>query len=192
MNDYPTPPNGSPQSLSEIKETVGSEASKLKEVITSEARATGGKLKEEAKSAASTFKEAGKKYVTDQQSVLSRKADELAKALGAASGRLQEGNEANLLAGPADELAGQLSKLSAYLRSSGPEEVLKGIGDLARRKPELVFGGLFLAGLIGTRFLKASGQRASRLNSYPKVDQGNPARNGSPAAVETFSPATHE
>lgn len=192
MNDPLIPPNSSTPNPAELGETVSHEAAKLKEVITSEARATGGKLKEEAKSAAANFKEAGKKYVTDQQSVLSGKADELAKALGAASERLQDGDETNLLAGPADDLAGQLGKLSAYLRTSRPEEVLRGIGDLAKRKPELVFGGLFLAGLIGARFLKASGQRASKTSSGPTIHQGIKDSNDSQAAIKPFNPATNE
>lgn len=143
-------------------ENVKTEADKVKGTVMREAGETGDTLKQEARAAVGSLREAGTRYAASQKDVLAQKADEYAGAASAAAVRLREGEkggEANLLTGPAEAAAEQLGRLSRYLKDSDPAEIMKGINDLARRKPELFFGGLFLAGLIGARFLKASGKR---------------------------------
>lgn len=145
-----------------VIDSVKTEAGKVKSAVLREADDTGTKLKQEAKAAVGSLRETGARYAASQMEILAQKAGEYAGAASAAADRLREGEktgETNLLAGPAEAAAGQLSRLSRYLRDSDPAEIMRGINDLARRKPELFFGGLFLAGLIGARFLKASGKR---------------------------------
>ncbi|RYD36134.1 MAG: hypothetical protein EOP86_06775 [Verrucomicrobiaceae bacterium] len=153
-------PSGSdqPAALDKLK----TEGEKLKSAVVSEASETGSKIKEEAKAAVGNLREAGMRYAATGKDTLSQKAKEYADAVGAVSNKLSESGEPNLLAGPAQAASQQLNRLSQYLRDSDPRQIMQGLNGLARRRPELFFGGLFIAGLIGARFVKASGSRAVR------------------------------
>ncbi|MDB6135188.1 MAG: hypothetical protein JWM59_3431 [Verrucomicrobiales bacterium] len=153
-------PQGSdhPAALDKLK----TEGEKLKSAVVSEASETGNKIKEEAKAAVGNLREAGMRYAASGKNTLSQKAKEYADAVGTVSNKLSESGEANLLAGPAQAAAQQLNRLSQYLQESDPRQIMQGLNGLARRRPELFFGGLFIAGLIGARFIKASGSRAVR------------------------------
>jgi hypothetical protein len=156
--------NLSPQTGLEETETlqaVKDGMEKIKSTVKEEAAETGLKIKDEAKAASGHLKEAGKRFAESQITSLSGKTGELAQAVTALSSKLQQGEQPNLLAGPAESCAAQLTTLSRYLNNSNPEQILHGVENLARRRPELVFGGLFLTGLLTARFLKASGTRAA-------------------------------
>lgn len=142
-------------------EAVKAEAEKVKNVVKQQAGETAVKLKNEAMAASGHLKEAGKRFAETQKAALTEKAGELAGAVNALSDKLQQTEEANLLAGPAQSCARQLTEFAEFLKRSNPEQVLHGVENLARRRPELVFGGLFLSGLLAARFLKASGSRAA-------------------------------
>lgn len=156
-----TPENDSTATL----ESVKAEAEKLKTAVQDEVSETGTKIKIETKAAVNHLHEAGLRYVTSQKDALSQKAGQYAEAVTAVSDKLRGSGESNLLAGPASTAAGQLLRFSRYLRESEPREILNGMGELARRKPELFFGGLFLAGILGARFLKASGSTGKGVGS---------------------------
>jgi hypothetical protein len=60
-----------------------------------------------------------------------------------------------------------------YLREKQPAELLDDLESLARRKPELVFGGLFVVGFAAARFFKTSRrqsprERSTALSTYAK------------------------
>lgn len=150
--------NEQPAALDKLK----SEGEKLKSAVVSEASETGSKIKEEAKAAVGNLREAGMRYAATGKDTLSQKAREYADAVGAVSNKLSESGEPNLLAGPAEAAAERLNRLSHYLKDSDPRKLMHDLNSLARSKPELFFGGLFIAGLIGARFIKASGSRAVR------------------------------
>lgn len=159
MNSNLPPPIDSEKN--EPLQTVKAEAEKVKTAVKEQAEETVVKIKDEAKAASGHLKDAGKRFAVSQKTALSEKASELAGAVTALSEKLQQAEEPNLLAGPAQSVAQELTTLAQFLKRSNPEQILHGVENLARRKPELVFGGLFLTGLLAARFLKASGSRAA-------------------------------
>lgn len=55
----------------------------------------------------------------------------------------------------------RVERAASYVSSAEPGQVLRDVEDLARRKPAWFFGGAFLLGLAGGRFLKASRESSS-------------------------------
>lgn len=168
MNQH-NPDNISPQStdkLGTVKEEAKQEASQLKSNLSNEVSRTGEKIKQEAKGAMEHLQEAGRRYAMSQKDTLSEKVSECSQALGAAARRLEESGDSNPLAAPAESLARQLDKFSGYLKNAGTRDLLEELSHTARRRPELVFGSLFLAGLVGARFLKASGKPHHKGDTY--------------------------
>ncbi|MES2466400.1 MAG: hypothetical protein V4675_03775 [Verrucomicrobiota bacterium] len=177
MNSNLPPPTGSEET--EPLQTVKAEAEKVKTAVKEQAEQTAVKIKDEAEAASGHLKDAGKRFAESQKTALAEKAGELAGAVTALSEKLQQAEEPNLLAGPAQSFAQELTTLAQFLKRSNPEQILHGVENLARRKPELVYGGLFLTGLLAARFLKASGSRAAeklredRRKNLPRNDAGS-------------------
>ena len=70
-----------------------------------------------------------------------------------------------LLAEPAQRVAEQLGSLANYLRQKEPADFLEDLEAFTRRRPEIVFGALFVLGLGAARFLKASRSPARSASS---------------------------
>lgn len=120
-------------------------------------------LKGEATQALASAKGAGYHFLHEQKEKLASTLEEYSSAMEAACERL-EGEKGSRLVGPAHSATTQLQRAAGYLRSHEPQDFLADVGDLARRRPEWVFGTLFVAGLASARFLKASsrGRRQER------------------------------
>jgi len=151
----------------------------VKEVTTDQVRQVASDLKDSSTEALHTAKEASKDFVHDQKEKIAEKIDSYIEAVKVACDSMREG-EANLLINPAQRASRQMEKASEYLHSREPMELLQDLGDLARRRPEIVFGTLFVAGLAAVRFLKASsrdrhespqnlGVATARPSGYPNV-----------------------
>lgn len=121
---------------------------------------TGADLKHGAQDALHAAKEAGADFVSDQKSKLAAKIDEFTHAVKAASVSLKE-DASNPLAGPAEKASQHLERAANYLRDNRAADFLDDLGSLARRRPEVFFGGLFILGLAAARFLKASAPAAN-------------------------------
>ena len=135
------------------------------EEIKSEVKSKGKQAFAEAKSGAQeSFQEArqaGRGFIRQRQSMLAEKVDEYQQAVRAATESLER--EDSQLAGPASKAANQLERIAGYLRNHEPEDFLEDLGGFVRRRPEVAFGGLFIAGLVAARFLKASARRQEEL-----------------------------
>ena len=153
-------------------------------------------IKTAAQSAVRNAQETGQSFVTNQKENLASRFSEYAKAVQSMSEKLGGGDD-NILAGPAEKAAGSLNQLSDYLREKEPAELLDDLESLARRKPELVFGGLFVVGFAAARFLKASRRQSRRessmaLSTYveaPDLSLGAGAPSQSPP--RPYPPVTH-
>jgi gas vesicle protein len=159
-------PSGTPQSpdsgLQQIaKETAQTAKTKI-ETLKNAAKEQGGAAVEEiqtvAQTAAREAQEAGRDFLQEQKESLAQKVDKYTEALRATSERLRV-DEGNVLADPAQKAAEQLERMSSYLRDKEPGDFLYDLESYARRRPEVVFGGLFVVGLAAARFLKASRKR---------------------------------
>ena len=60
---------------------------------------------------------------------------------------------------PAANVAGAVEQLNQYLEERNLAQVIEDAGEVARRHPGMVIGGMFLTGLALGRFLKASESR---------------------------------
>lgn len=158
-----TPSSG----LTETSRAVDEARSKmehLKESARKEGSAAVDHIKSAAQSAVREAQETGQSFVKNQKESLAGRFSEYANAVQSMSEKLR-GDEDNILAGPAEKAAGSLSRISDYLREKEPAELLDDLESLARRKPELVFGGLFVVGFAAARFFKASRRQSPRESS---------------------------
>lgn len=97
----------------------------------------------------------GESIFNEQKGRLAVIVNEYGEATKAASEKLhQEGHDA--LASRADEMASRLERASTYLREAKLSEIYEDAQQFTRRRPEIVFGMMFAAGLVAARFLKAS------------------------------------
>ncbi|MEQ8821766.1 MAG: hypothetical protein RLY93_16130 [Sumerlaeia bacterium] len=86
------------------------------------------------------------------------------EALHRAGNRLEEGDDPNI-ADYAHGAAERLEGVANYLETTSPGHLLDDASDFTRRNPEYVLGGMFLAGLALSRFLKASSPTRRRRDS---------------------------
>jgi hypothetical protein len=70
----------------------------------------------------------------------------------------KDGNPA--VAKVADTAAQRIDGVASYLTESDADALLRDLDTLARRQPALVIAGAFALGVLGARFLKASGPRS--------------------------------
>ena len=157
------PSPGSPET-SRIIDEARSEMEKLKESARKEGSAAVDQIKSAAQSAVRTAQETGQSFVKNQTESLASRFSEYAQAVQSMSEKLR-GEDDNILTGPAEKAAESLNRISDYLREKEPAELLDDLEALARRKPELVFGGLFVIGFAAARFFKASRRQSVRDSS---------------------------
>jgi hypothetical protein len=184
-----SPPFGDSGSTSSPREKIEEQASEaaakareVKEAATRRATET----YEQAKSGAADLARQASEYLQQathsQKGVLAGKVDEYRDAARAASEKLRE-EQHGPVAERVERIAGQLDRLSGYLRNTEPTALLGDVEDFARRRPEIVLGTMFVAGLAAARFLKASNRRASSRMHDPHYR--------SPAHT-SYSPGTSE
>ena len=166
------------QKTGQAAQSFQSEAERLKSSAREQSAAAMDQMKEGLHSATHQAKEAGRTFIHNQQGTIAARLSEYAGAARAASERLH-GGESNMLARPAERAAEGLERLSSYLQNHEPADLMDDLERFARRRPEVVFGGLFVAGLAAARFLKASRrslderQRAGAI--VPTTGPGAPA-----------------
>jgi hypothetical protein len=94
-----------------------------------------------------------------------------------------------------------VDRMAQYLDARNVDEILHDAREMARRRPEVFVGGLFVAGLMLGRFLRSSAQDESydeNWDDYPgyagsgasPYDASNPYGTSSSYGVDTSSPGT--
>jgi hypothetical protein len=144
------------------------EAAKFKDAASEQATASLESAKTNLKEAAQEAAGYSQGVLNEQKNRLAQLADEYSKAAQEASDKLnQEGHAA--LARRAQEMASRLSRASDYLRERELSKIYYDAEQVTRRRPEIVFGMMFTAGLVAARFLKASkrGETTGRARSHP-------------------------
>jgi hypothetical protein len=153
----------------EMKESATQEFESIKNEASRKSHDTLQSVKSEARQALTEAREAGGRIITDQKTALVQKVHEYEQAIHAAAETLRNEKE-SILAEPAERVARQLGQICDYLEHREPMDLLHEVESLARRRPELVFGGLFVAGFAISRFLKSS--RHPRSSSVGTVHAG--------------------
>jgi hypothetical protein len=145
---------------SRIVDEARSEMEKLKESARNEGSAAVDQIKSAAQSVVRSAQDTGQSFVKNQKENLASRFSEYANAVQSMSQKLR-GEDDNILAGPAEKAAESLNRISDYLRQKEPAELLDDLESLARRRPDLVFGGLFVVGFAAARFFKASRRQSA-------------------------------
>ena len=136
-------------------ETAEEEASKIKHGASEQAASTLESAKSNIKGIAEGAVSYGQRALTDQKEKLAEIVQQYGQAAKAASQNLhQESHDA--LAQRAEEISSRLDRAANYLRERELSELYYDAEHFTRRRPELVFGMMFAAGLLAARFLKAS------------------------------------
>jgi len=127
-----------------LRESTRETAGQAKEKVAEMTRAITGSLKEEAE-----------RLFDEQKEKASGKVGRVGKSLNQAAHALRA-VKADAVAEYVDTAAERVQGFSDYIEERNLAQVLEDAGELARRNPGLVVGGMFLAGLAAARFLKAS------------------------------------
>ena len=139
-------------------ENVKKQAANLKDEAAEQAAASFEDAKANLKEAAQKATGYGQGLIQEQQSRLAQIIDEYCRSAQAASEKLhQEGHSA--LANRAGEVVSRFHRVSRYLHERKPAEVYRDAEGFTRRRPDVVFGLMFAAGLFTARVLKASDRR---------------------------------
>jgi hypothetical protein len=135
-----------------------------------------------------------KKVVADQQILLVEKLEEYRDAAKVASDKL-ESDDDTVASRNIRKAADGLESIANYVRQSEPNDFLSDASRMARKRPELVFGGLFLTGLGMARIMKASARerRQEEFSSYgggesPWVGDSSIAADSTPYHQPTAPP----
>ena len=148
------------QHLRSEAEGVKKQAANLKREASERAEASLESAKTHLKEVAQTATDYGRGFIDEQKARLAEITHEYCRAAQAASEKLnQEGHSA--LASGATQLASRFDGMSAYLRERKPSEIYRDAEQFTRRRPEVIFGIVFAAGLLTARFLKASDHGAA-------------------------------
>jgi hypothetical protein len=147
------PPPG--QKLKNEFERAKQATSNVKADVSDQAAAYLESAKANLKEAARGATEYGQGLFNEQKSKFAEAVEEYCRAAESTSGRLrQEGHTG--LASRGDVLASRFRRLASYLRERELFDIYHDAEQFTRRRPEMVFGITFAAGLMAARFLKAS------------------------------------
>ena len=104
--------------------------------------------------------------VSEQKDRLAAGVADLAAAARAAAGELHDRDD-ETVANYAEVAANQLEQLRDYLSHADLNDLTEDLAGFARRKPEWFLGGMFVAGLAVSRFLKADVRTPYRRHDRP-------------------------
>lgn len=156
------------QSTSGPQHTTTAEAGK--ERIKEQSRETAEELKHQARETAEQVKQQGQQMMRQQKEQLVQRLHHCSAASRKAAEQLRTDDDP-MLAGYAEAIADQLDRGSDYIRNRDGREMIRDVGDLARRQPEMFFGGMFIAGLCLARFLKSSSKRTHEVDRGTQFEQ---------------------
>lgn len=135
-----------------------------------QAEGTTGRVQEQAKDITQEAGQRAKSQISEQKTRAASNLSALANALQHSSHELRE-QEHGTFAGVTDRAADQIVRLSDSLQNKSVDELMHDAERYARRQPGVFLGAAFLAGLLASRFLKASSTR-QRTEDMGRTDMG--------------------
>jgi len=133
-------------------------ADRVKETATATAQEVGDRVKEQAKGAGDKLKEQSRNFINEQKGRVGAEIQTYSEAARQAAERLKGESDTNL-AQYVTTAADRLDQLGGAIKDRDLGQLMNDTEDMARRRPEVFFGGMFVAGLAIARFLKASKKR---------------------------------
>jgi ElaB/YqjD/DUF883 family membrane-anchored ribosome-binding protein len=95
----------------------------------------------------------------ERTSEVGGQARKMAQALRHSGQQMRVQGDGQQVAGIAEGAADRIERLGGYLEETSGNDLLRDVEEFARRRPWLVAGIGVVAGLAGSRFLKASSER---------------------------------
>lgn len=142
-----------------VRESAGSAAGRVKKKAAEMTRAVTGTIKEEAE-----------RLFDEQKGKAASKVTRYGKVVHQAAHALRA-VKAEGLAEYVDSAGEKIEGLTEYLEERNLTQVLQDAGEVARRHPGMMIGGMFLTGLALARFLKASAERDESDDSSGEEDE---------------------
>jgi gas vesicle protein len=140
---------------------VSQAANEVKEKVAATAEEVGGRVKEQAQQAGAKLKEQSLGFLNEQKGRAATEIQAYSGAARRAAERLQEESDLNL-AGYVTTAADRLDQFGRHIQERDLGQLVEDVEGMARRRPEIFFGAMFVAGLAAARFLKASRERRQR------------------------------
>lgn len=128
------------------------------ETVQAKAQEFAGRAKEQMDEAAGKARAQGQNLLNSQKDKAASELHAYSDATRRAASRLEEEDDANL-ARFLRSAADRMESLGSHLRDRSLGELVDEVEDMARRRPEVFFGAMFVAGLAAARFAKASRRR---------------------------------
>ncbi|MGZ8940695.1 MAG: hypothetical protein ACXW32_15935, partial [Limisphaerales bacterium] len=138
--------------------TLAEKSREAKDSVKQKAKQTKDKVLEKGSEAIHQAKDKTRSFAEDRKSQLGERIHGYSSSVRRAANKLRDEEDPNI-AHYADVVAEKLDQAADYVQSREPGMILHDIEKAARRRPEIFFGGMFLAGLVLSRFLKASSER---------------------------------
>jgi len=182
--ERPSPAPGNPVeqpdgfTTNEPPSGTGSDVRSMADDATQKASAglseAGERVKEKAKEAGDKVKEHGRTFLNEQKGRVGSEIRTYSTAARHAAERLESESDTNL-SSYVSSAADQLDRLATRVQERDLGELIDDVEEMARRRPEVFYGGMFVAGLVAARFLKASKEKRAR-ERYQTADVGRRER----------------
>lgn len=158
----------------------------------SELRSLSEQARQQAIETKDEAKAQGREFISERKNRLAEEFHQVGDAVRRAGEELRREGHSSFLARYTDKVADGADRAAGYLWGHEVEDLAADVQDFTRRHPEVVFGGLFVAGLAAARVLKASmpesrrpARRVSEGSNYP-YSQGYAVSSGE--AATTYQP----
>ena len=147
------------EQLQELKQRVVEAAGTLREGAGSAAGQVKMKAADMTRAISGTIKEEAERLFDEQKGKAASKVTRYGKVIQQA-GHALRAVKADALAEAVDGAAEKVEGITDYLEERNLAQVLQDAGEVARRHPGMMLGGMFVTGFALARFLKASEARA--------------------------------
>lgn len=167
-------------------------AQETAESATSRIADAGEQVQEQAGQTTEQLKQRGQTLLAQQKQRAAEELQQLGAAVRSSADKLHQQHD-DTIAAYAESLAQQFDTAAGYLRRADLGDLIEDTQSLARRQPELFFGGMFIAGLAIGRFFKASGRpRSSQSERAQSMPSSEPvtASQREPVGAGTFAQPT--
>lgn len=127
------------------------------------------KVQEKAGQAVGQVQQQAQSALTQQKEQASEGLNGVAGALRQTGQSLREQGQQEQFAQFADKAADQVERFSTFLRDKDLGEITHEVERFARKEPAIFLGGALALGLLGTRFLRSSSQRAQQMQNRSRA-----------------------
>jgi F0F1-type ATP synthase membrane subunit b/b' len=149
------------ESTDQVGDDLRQAADRVKDTATATAQEVADRVKERAKQTGDKIKEQSRSFLNEQKTRVGAEIRMYSETARRAAEQLKGESDTNL-AQYVSTAADRLDQLGSRIQERDLGELVDDVEDIARRRPEVFYGGLFVAGMAVARFLKASKQRRQR------------------------------